>query len=320
VQIAVIGAGNIGCVYGACLARLGEPVVLIDTWEEHIRRIRLRGLEMEGLSGNYTVRVEATTNPADAPRADVALISVNAYSTPNAAEAAKVLLKDSGYAVTLQNGLGNVEVLSDVLGADRVLAGLSFHSGDLRGPGQVAHTNNGPTYLGELDRSRSARLAALADLMDRAGLNPVLVDDIVDTIWAKFVHNCAINAICAITGLRPGHIREVPALDEFQTHIINETLALVRAKGVELPAGDPLETIKAYCSEKFHRVSMLQHLERGRPTEIDSLNGYVARESRKLGLTAPYSEALAMLMKGRQHHPPDDMGEPVCRGKSNGPD
>jgi len=302
-QIAVIGAGNMGCVYGGNLARVGEQVTLIDVWKEHIERIRTHGLHMEGLNGEFTVRVGATVTPAEAPKADAVLVCANAYNTLDAAQSAKTVLKDGGYAVTLQNGVGNVEVLTGALGTNRVLAGLSFHSGDTRGPGHVAHTNNGPTYLGELDRSRSSRLLALADLMERARLNPVLEDDIVVTIWSKFVHNCGINAICAITDLRPGHIREISELDAFQSHIINETLALVRAKGVVLPDPDPLSTIKAYCAKKFHRVSMLQHLDRGRQTEIDALNGYVARESGRLGLSAPYSEALTMLMKGREYVP-----------------
>jgi 2-dehydropantoate 2-reductase len=303
-QIAVVGAGNMGCVYGGNLARIGEQVTLIDVWKEHIDRIRTHGLQVEGLSGEFTVRVGATVTPAEAPKADAVLICANTYNTQEASQSARTVLKPDGYAITLQNGVGNVEVLTEVLGKQRVLAGLSFHSGDLRGPGHVVHTNNGPTYLGELDRSRSSRLLALADLMQRAGLNPVLEEDIVVTIWSKFVHNCGINAICAITDLRPGHIREIPALDEFQSHIINETLALIRAKGISLPDPDPLSTIKAYCGKKFHRVSMLQHLDRGRRTEIDALNGYVARESQRLGLSAPYSEALTMLMKGREYIPP----------------
>lgn len=302
-QIAVIGAGNMGCVYGGNLARIGERVTLIDVWAEHIGRIQAHGLRMEGLNGDFVVRVNATVTPTGAPKADAALICANAYDTPEAVQSAETVLKENGYALTLQNGVGNVEVLTETLGEGRVLAGLSFHSGDLRGPGHVAHTNSGPTYLGELDRSRSPRLLALADLMERARLNPVLEDDIVVTIWSKFVHNCGINAVCAITDLRPGHIREIAALDEFQSHIIRETLALVRAKGITLPDPDPLSTIKAYCAKKFHRVSMLQHLDRGRRTEIDALNGYVGRESRRLGLAAPYSDALTMLMKGREYVP-----------------
>jgi 2-dehydropantoate 2-reductase len=183
------------------------------------------------------------------------------------------------------------------------MGGLTFHSADLQGPGRVTHTNEGPTYLGELDNAKSARLEALRDALDRAGMMPVVVDDILATIWSKFVHNCAINAVCAITGLRPGHIQEVPAVDAFQTHIIEEVMALAKAKGIALPERDPVKTIKAYCATKFHRVSMVQHLDRGRPTEIDSLNGYVARESEKLGLPAPYNNALAMLIKGREHQP-----------------
>lgn len=308
-QIAVIGAGNMGCVYGGNLARIGEQVTLIDVWVEHIDRIRAHGLHLEGLNGDFTVSVGATVAPAEAPKADAVLICANAYNTPEAARSAKAVLKEGGYAVTLQNGVGNVEVLTEVLGKGRVLAGLSFHSGDLRGPGNVTHTNSGPTYLGELDRSKSSRLLTLADRMEEARLNPVLEEDIVVTIWSKFVHNCGINAICAITDLRPGHIHAIPALDEFQSHIINETLALVRAKGISLPDPDPLSTIKAYCAKKFHRVSMLQHLDRGKQTEIDALNGYVARESRKLGLAAPYSEALTMLMRGRQYRP-ESLREP----------
>jgi len=302
-QFVVIGAGNMGCVYGGNLARIGEQVTMIDTWVEHIEAIQANGLEMDGLNGNFTVSVGATTDPAEAPRADVALICVNAYATREAAETAKAVLRNSGYALTLQNGMGNVETLTAVLGEGRVMGGLSFHSGDLKAPGKVTHTNNGPTYLGELDRSRSPRLMALNDLMDRAALNPVLEPDIMATVWGKFVHNCGINAICAITHLRPGQIQEVPALDEFQTHIITEVLALVEAKGITLPEKNPLKTIKTYCSGKFHRVSMAQHLVREKMTEIDALNGYVAQESQKLGLNAPYNDALTKLVKGRQHIP-----------------
>jgi 2-dehydropantoate 2-reductase len=160
--------------------------------------------------------------------------------------------------------------------------------------------------MGELDRSRSARLLRLSDLFEKAGLHPVLVDDVVSTIWTKFVHNCGINAICAITNLRPGHIRLVPDLDDFQSRIIDEAATLVRAKGVALSDPDPARTIKEYCAHKFHRVSMLQHLDRGQQTEIDALNGFVASESARLGLPAPYNAALASLIKGRQFHAPQE--------------
>ena len=202
-QIAVIGAGNIGCLYGSNLARIGEDVTMIDVWEEHVEAMRANGLQIDGLHGLFTAKVQATTHPTEAPKADVALICVNGYATRDAAQTAKIILKNSGYALTLQNGLGNIEILTEILGVDAVMGGLTFHSADLRGPGKVTHTNKGPTYLGELDRSRSQRLQVINELMARADMESVMEPDIIATIWGKFVHNCGINAVCAITDLRP---------------------------------------------------------------------------------------------------------------------
>jgi len=305
-QFAVIGAGSLGCVYGGNLARIGQRVCFVDIWQEHVQRIRSEGLRVEGLTGSFTVSCDAAANAREVPQADVAIVCVNAYSTEQAAHTAKMLLKPEGYCLTLQNGVGNVEKLTAVLGTGRVLAGLSFQSGDLVGPGHVRHTNNGPTYLGELDRSQTPRLKRLAELFEQGGLNPVLVPDIVSTIWEKFIHNCGINAIAALTGLRPGHFQEVPTLGEFQMKIIEETVAMLRAKGVSIPHRDYVGDIKEYCAHKFHRVSMMQHLLRGQRTEIDALNGYVAAESKKLGLEAPYNTALTQLIHGREYKPIDD--------------
>jgi 2-dehydropantoate 2-reductase len=301
IQFVVIGAGNMGCVYGANLARVGEQVAFHDIWQEHIDAIRERGLRVEGLTGKFTVNPFATINASELPKADCVLVCVNSYSTNSAAEVARCILKPDGFCLTLQNGIGNVETLEERVGRSRVLAGLSFQSGDLAGPAFVRHTNNGPTYLGELDGAQTDRLAALLDSFSRAGLNPEPVPDIIATIWAKFVHNCGINAICAITGLRPGHIQEISDLQTFQVRIIEETLDLVRAKGISLSDADPIGVILDYCAHKFHRPSMMQHLDRGQRTEIDSLNGYVAKESPRYGLSAPMNEALTMLMKGREY-------------------
>jgi 2-dehydropantoate 2-reductase len=198
-QFAVIGAGNIGCIYGANLARIGEPVVMLDVWQEHVDAMRSHGLRMDGLHGEFSAAVTATSIPAEAPKADVALICVNSYSTAAAAQSAKELLKPSGAAVTLQNGLGNLEILAETLGSERVMAGLTFHSADLHAPGRVTHNLEGPTYLGEIGGMRSPRLEAMSALLERAGLHPVFTPDVVAMMWQKFVYNCAINALCALT-------------------------------------------------------------------------------------------------------------------------
>ena len=300
---AIIGAGNIGSLYGANLARTGNDVTLIDINQEHIDAIARDGLHMTGLHGEFTADVAATTDPSTVSNVDVAIVCVNGYATEAAANTAKSVLKPDGYALSLQNGLGNLEVLEATLGNGRALGGITFHSADLQAPGRVEHTNHGPTYIGELDKQRTQRVEQLASDLERAEMDPHIEPDIMRTIWGKFVHNCGLNAICAITDLRPGYIRDVPELDEFQTQIIEETLALVTAKGIQLEDPDPITLIKDYSASKFHRVSMTQHLDRGMRTEIDSLNGYVARESLHHGLTAPANDALTKLMKGREYLP-----------------
>ncbi len=300
-HIAVIGAGNMGSLYGANLARAGAEITFVDPWREHVEAIRQHGLKMDGLHGEFTVRVNATSDPAEVSDVDMALVMVNTYNTAAAAQSALHILKENGFVLTLQNGLGNIETLQEVLGKERVMAGLSFHSADLKAPGHVSHTNESKTYLGELDQSASARLAMLEDWMQRAEMHPVVESDIMATIWGKFVHNCGLNALCAITDLRPGHLGQIEELDQLQTHIIEEALALVAARGIKIPEANPLQAVKEYGRRKFHRVSMLQHLMRGKETEIDALNGYIARESRKLGLACPYNEALTALIKGRQY-------------------
>ena len=205
-HFAVIGAGNIGCIYGRNLSRAGEQVTMIDVWDEHVRQMQRNGLAMSGLQGDFVAEVDATTDPAVAVKADVAQICVNSYNTMDAGMSASALLKESGYALTLQNGLGNIEILGEILGNNRIMEGLTFHSADLSTSGQVTHTNEGLTYLGELDGSLSPRLAELKSVLRPVDETPVLEEDILATLWSKFLHNCGINAICAITDLRPDHI------------------------------------------------------------------------------------------------------------------
>jgi 2-dehydropantoate 2-reductase len=302
-QIVVIGAGSLGAVYGARLAQSGQDVTLVDIDEEHVARINADGLSFEFDDVQISVPVHAVTDPEQAPRADIALVVVNAYSTRDAALSAKKLLKENGYAVTLQNGLGNIETLQEILGDGRVVGGICFVSGTQPRPGAVKWIGNGPTHIGELDGTKSERVYALATALESADFHPVVSDEITNIIWGKFVHNCAINAVCAITELTPGHVREVPQLDEFRTCIIREAMALAEASGVQLPDEDPVATIRAWAAQRFHRPSMMQHLDRGLPTEIDALNGYCARESARLGLAAPCNDAITRIMKGREHIP-----------------
>jgi len=164
----------------------------------------------------------------------------------------------------------------------------------------VRHTHLGPTWLGERDGSRSPRIAAIAGAVEKAGLKPIVVDDIVAVIWDKWILNASINAICAITGLRQGEIPRTSALEAFQDRIMDELFAVTAAKGVTHSDANLRETIKAQCWRKFNKPSMLQHLEAGKQTEIDVLNGAAVRFGREVGVATPYNDALTMLIKGAE--------------------
>jgi 2-dehydropantoate 2-reductase len=297
VRFCVIGAGSMGCLYGGLLARAGFDVTLLDVWAEHIEAIRRDGLRLDGITGDLRIALRATTRADEAPPADVALILTDANTTPAAGVSAQRILGAGGFAVTLQNGIGNVEALAETLGRDRVAAGLSYHSAAVRGPGAVSHTHAGPTWLGELSGPVTPRIEGLATALRAAGFTPTIVTDIEGLIWSKFVHNSAINAICAVTGLRVGEISSHPGADELQTRVIEEALAVVRAQGIVLPDPDLMGSIKAFCRVKFNKPSMLQHVEQGKRTEIDALNGAIVRLGRRLGVPTPYNESLVWLTR-----------------------
>jgi 2-dehydropantoate 2-reductase len=300
----VIGAGAMGSVYGALLAAHAD-VVLVDAWAEQIAAIQANGLTLTGISGILRPAlgaVPASEAASLAASADMVIALVNAGGSPAAAQIARTVLKPDGYLLTLQNGVGNIEAYESALGAGRVLAGLSYHSGAIRGLARVEHTHRGPTWIGELDGRRTPRLAALAELLEKSGGLPHIVDDVVGYVWSKFIHNCAINAVCAVAGIRVGEIPTTPGADEMQTRIIEEALAVVSAKGFALANDDPMTAIKAFCRIKFNKPSMLQHLEASRETEIGSLNGAVVRLGAELGIPTPYNQAITWMVESMQHH------------------
>src|SRR5262245_6724650 len=301
-RFCVVGAGSMGSLYGGLLARAGFDVTLVDVWQEHVDAIRRDGLHLDGITGDLRIPVRATSRVEEVPPADCAIILTDANSTGDAAETARRTLGPSGFALTLQNGIGNVEALGEALGRGRVVGGTSNHSAALQGPGHVTHTHAAPTWIGELDGRSTARLRETEQAMAKAGFTPVVVDNVLAHIWNKFVLNCGINAISAATGLRPAELGRTPAVDELQTRVIDEVLAFVPAKGVTLTDPDPMRTIKDHCWKKYNKPSTLQHVEQGKRTEIDALNGALVREARRLGVPTPYNDALTLLLKGVEKH------------------
>ncbi|HZP88071.1 MAG TPA: ketopantoate reductase family protein [Burkholderiales bacterium] len=312
-RIYMIGSGAMGSVYGGLLANAGYDVTLIDPREDHIGLIQRNGLIVEGVRGRHVVKVPAYTRHTGLPRGDLAIVFTDANATKDAAREAVDLLKPDGFALTLQNGIGNVEALQAELGAGRVTAGVTMNSGAFPEAGRAIYTNAGLTSIGELEARSTPRIEAVAAMFNAAGIETNVVVDPMSHIWSKFVLNCAINPLTAITGLRSGEMYRTPEVNALQDRVIDEILAVVERKGVRLAEPNPRKKIKDHCRIRYNRPSMMQHIEQGRRTEIDALNGALVREAKALGMSVPYNEAVVAVVKGLEksraqllHEPPRD--------------
>jgi len=286
-----------GSIFGAALARSGAEVLFHDNRLNLLAAVARDGLVVEGALGTFHLRPTVVAEIATFGQVDWVLVLVDANATTNAARAAATCLPPDGFALTLQNGIGNVEALVEALGSSRVLAGSTYNSGTTLGLGRALHSNPGPTVIGELDGRPTARATDIAARFTSAGLPTTVSDNIMGVVWSKFVHNCAINPISAVTGLRPGEIARDPAAARLLDLLLDEALAVAERAGVRLPEHDPRGEIHDHAWERYNRPSMLQHIESGRATEIDALNGALAAKARSLGLTVPVNEAIALSVK-----------------------
>ena len=291
-----------GGLYGVQLALSGVQVSMIEKNTAALSSIRKHGFHLSGITGDHLVKLEAASDATRLEPVDVAFIHTDTNNTPAAALHAKQLLKEEGFAVTFQNGIGNVEILQDTLGRGRVLGGISYHSARLDAPAHSVHTNANTTWIGELNGEMSDRMHRLAAMLSEADFDVEAVSDIESIIWTKFVLNCAVNPICALTGHRTGEIGQDPDAKLLQEIVVEEIMSLLDAKKIQLRDPDIRSTIAAFTGRIFNKPSMLQHMENGTLTEIDALNGAAVREAELIGMELPYNAAITSLVKATNRH------------------
>jgi 2-dehydropantoate 2-reductase len=297
-RYAMIGAGAMGGALGTLLARAGEDVTFVDTDHDVVRVVSQNGFHLEGAAGEHQVSVRISADPDKDGWADVAIVLTTTNDTEAAARTARRILKPDGFVVTLQNGIGNVEKLVAELGRTRVAAGSILASAQRLAPGESELTKLDPTRIGELDGTISPRVAALAEVLDRAGFQTSATENVLGVMWSKLIHNAAINPICAATGLVQAETAKVPELEALRTAIIEEALAVARAEGIVLPDPDPLPKLRKHVASKHTRPSMLQHVMAGRPTEIDAINGAIVERASRHGIPVPANMAIVAVVKG----------------------
>lgn len=302
-KIIVVGAGAMGSLFGGHLSRAGHDVTLVTPWEDHVRKIQDTGLFITGAGEEVRVWPKALTQvPKEGPF-DLLLVFVKAYRTQVAIRAARHLVSERTAVLTLQNGLGNVDILLEELGGrGGVLGGTTAQGAKVEEPGHIFRGGTGPTHIapvkdGEVGRQRAAEVA---QILSSAGFPTDAQDDPVPLIWRKVAVNVLINPLTALLGIPNGKLVECSDLFPVMDAIVHETSAVARAEGIILPDDLREKAFEVASRTAVNRSSMLQDLDRRRPTEILSLNGAVAEKGRSHGLSSPVNETMTSLIVAKE--------------------
>lgn len=298
-RVVVIGAGAMGSLFAARLSVVA-PVILLSRWAEAIAEVRKRGVRLLDTRGERAYFVPITDDPAEAALADLALILVKSYDTPHAAAWAAAALAPDGVALTLQNGLGNAEVLAAAVGPQRTLQGITSEGATLLGPGRVCHAGSGVTIVGTKPET-AARAEEIVALFQRAGFTTRLSDQVESLVWGKLVVSAGINPLTALLGVRNGALVEDEAARAALRLAVGEAATVARGLGIPLPYPDAIAWAEEVCRATADNLSsMLQDVRQGRPTEVEAINGALVRAAESAGLAAPVNRFLWHLVCARE--------------------
>jgi 2-dehydropantoate 2-reductase len=298
-NIAVMGAGAVGSYFGAMLARAGASVTLIGR-ATHVDAIARDGLSLETLHSKETIRVAATVDPAAVSGARWILFCVKSLDSEDAARAIAPHLAGDAIVLSLQNGVDNVERMRPLIG-NAIVPAVVYVATALAAPGCVRHSGRGDLIVGELaggPRGLRRELDGIAAFFARAGVPVRITDNIEGELWAKLVMNCAYNAISALTRSNYGRLLASSHARKIMSDVVEEIQTVAQAKGIAIPVENLVQTVYRLADAMPEATSSTaQDIARGRRTEIDHLNGYVASEGERMGIPTPVNRTLHGLVK-----------------------
>jgi 2-dehydropantoate 2-reductase len=300
-KIAILGAGALGCAIGAALTEAGNETWLLNRDARHVDAMRRHGLTVDDANGTRSIAVRATTQAHEAGPVDLVIVLVKSFHTESAMRGALALLGPDTVVLSLQNGLGHEDVLADIVGRKRVMAGKTYVGGVLLGAGHIQSGVAGKaTHIGELDGRITPRANDIARVFNDAGLVTSVSENIVGTMWDKLLVNVATGALAGLTGLTYGQLYSEPLLEATALAAVEEAMTVAEAAGITLAtrAAKDAWTLAAEGLPSSFKTSMLQSLERGSITEIDFINGAVVRWGRRHGVPTPVNATLVSCIKG----------------------
>ena len=302
IKVCIVGCGAIGSIFAAHLSQLGDvEVYALDTSEQHIRAIRENGLRVSGPAVEFVARLHATRDPQDIPRCDFGILATKSGHTRNAIERTSHIFSNSGVVCSVQNGLGNEEIIAEYV--SNVIRGATTMAAHLIAPGCVGLEFYSDIWLGPFEPADTSfqTVQQFASLLNRGGLRAVALPDARGAQWTKLIFNSAVNSVDALTLLDHGSATRFPATAALYESLLREGEAVAKALGIQL-YGDVRHMIAEGANAAGKRnVSMLLDVLNQRPTEVDFLNGAIADWGEKLGIPVPLNRALWQLLRGLEH-------------------
>ncbi len=297
-KIVIVGPGAMGCLFAAFLSKSKEEIWLLDKTKERSDLINQQGIIVEGICGNWQAKPKVTADLKEIGKADLIIICVKSFDTKDALGNLKILFKENTSVLTLQNGLGNIEVIGELAGSDRVIAGSTNEGATLLAAGRIRHAGRGETVIGRMDARIPVEMRSIREIFNKVGLEIRISRDIKSLLWSKLIINVGINALTAITCLPNGKLIEFEWTRRILREVVAEATKVAKRKRIKLVYDDPLAKVEAVCEATSCNISsMLQDVLRKKRTEIDFINGAIVRLGQELGIPVPNNSLLVGLVK-----------------------
>ena len=281
-NVAVLGAGAMGCLFGGLLAEKGLKVTLIDVWKEHIDAINKNGLKMDGFGGDRFIKISATNDPKSISPVDVVIVMCKATALEQALKNAKSIVGDKTVLMSFQNGIGHEAIMQNIVGVDKVLGGTTTQASNILGPGHIKNHASLPSWIGEYEGGLSDRVKDIAETFTAHGLETIASDNVKKRKWMKLFALTAVGPLSAIFDMHHTELyvtnKESKLARELGKQIILETRKVAQADGVEVSEDECLEMfLKIVDSNQTNKSSMAFDIQYKRKSEIDFINGSVSK-------------------------------------------
>lgn len=297
-NIAIVGPGAVGILFGSMLIRSGQNVSFLDHSKQRVELIKKNGITLKTKDKAITQKVFITDKASELKDIELLIICVKSYNTKEAAELIQPALGENAFVLTLQNGIGNIEIISEIIGEERVIGGVTSQGANVISDGKVQHAGFGDTFIGKINGEVPSFLRSIRELLNKAGFKTSITKDVRSLLWSKLIINVGINALTAITRLHNGDLPKFEGTRLILRQAVAEAVKVAKRKRIKLIYDDAIEKTEAVCEATAQNISsMLQDVLRCKKTEIDYINGAIVRQGQSLGIPTPTNTLLWHLLK-----------------------